>query len=63
MDVEAKIKPFRLPNFVTVHLANDPNGTLLSVGRMTEAQAEEYWEDMKAIWLDHVARKRAMRDA
>ena len=62
MDVEVKIKPFRLPSFVSVHLANDPNGTLLSVGRMTEAQAEAYWDDMKEEWLAHVAQKREMRE-
>ena len=50
------IEPFLFPNFLRVR---EWEGYTYPVGLLSQEQAAAYWDELKPLWLEHVARKSA----
>lgn len=58
VEVTVNIEPFRLPNFVTFEGLGKQGK--ISVGELTDDEAEAYWSWMKVKWLAHVKARREL---
>lgn len=65
--IDVRLKPFRFPNFVSadgIKAGYGEAGAVLkiAVGSLTDEQAAQYWDDLKPLWLAHVAKERMKQD-
>ncbi len=57
--IPSTIQEFELPTSLIVHVGTKGDGGFgISPGHLTEAQAVEYWDNMRATWLEHCAQLR-----
>lgn len=54
MAIEVTPQAFGFPNFLNLKELDDK----LPVHMLSDEQAAAYWDDMKPLWLAHVAQKR-----
>ena len=56
--VNITLLPFRFPNFLSI----DPStNDRVAVGDLDIKTAEEYWDEMKRLWLIHVKERQIAR--
>jgi len=61
MKAEVKIRPFTFPNFLKLDDGRE-RGAQIPVATLSPEAASELWDDMKAAWLAHVAKKKQEAD-
>ena len=49
-------RPMRMPNFLRYPLMNAEDGSL-DVGELSQEDAAQLWDEWKAVWLAHVAKR------
>lgn len=52
--IEVHIEPFTFPNFLRVKEWTDHP---YPVAMLSQEQAAAYWDELKPLWLQHVAKK------
>lgn len=59
-----KVEMFKLPNFMRIEKAG-PESNMLDVGHLfpTDSVAEDFWNEARRKWVEHVARRRAALSA
>jgi hypothetical protein len=62
MAIEVHPKPFKFANFIRVN--EWPVGNTMDVGHLSPAEAAKYWDELKPLWIAHVAERhqRILRD-
>jgi hypothetical protein len=58
MPIEVHPLPFRFVNYIRVKEWPEP-ANMMDVGRLTDLQAREYWDELYPLWIDHVQKRRA----
>lgn len=57
--IPSTIQEFELPTTLVVHVGTKGDGGFgISPGHLTEAQAVEYWDNMRPTWVEHCAQLR-----
>jgi len=59
-----KVEMFKLPNFMRIEQAG-PESNTLDVGHLfpTDTAAEDFWNEARRKWVEHVAQRRAALSA
>lgn len=53
--IEVHLESFTLPNFLKIKEWPDRHG--FDVGHLSPAEAATYWDEIKPLWIAHVARR------
>ena len=57
--IQSMVQEFELPTTLVVHVGTKGDGGFgISPGHLTESEAGEYWDNMRATWLEHCAQQR-----